>query len=292
MEHATQITGSAEVVKHDTEVVFKEAQKNGEDGDEADDEKSLSEDSGVFKEPNVAATIEDQNDQGALEVEDVGSDEEEQEEDVDAQIQLMKDMMERSKKLQAARLRVRDNLLKKEEQARKAAELQSREEEVFKANAVDFYELIKKTMYLNRDMDSQNPNAFYISDAPLGKRGELMVYNQNNRMIIRPWNNADCVLSMPGIGNHKQHLLMKQSRRGGPLVPASSLNDNTQKGSRQEAPFELKKRQGRVVKKSFIIGKKLKVSRRPAHLMRQGTPIPGTTKKKRYSKRGPRAGSL
>lgn len=146
-----------------------------------------------------------------------------------------------------------------EENARRAKENELKEEQAFYDAGNEFYDMLCNTFYLRRNTEesSCNPN-FIVGNQPSHKKGEIMAFMNEGRMIIRPALHNNYSLSMPPIGkNGSAEPSMKQSRKGGPLKHTSRL-----KTGRNSQGFELGKTsmrniRGRQVKVPYKAVKKL-----------------------------------
>ena len=265
-------------------------------------EKIQTENENITKDENEKETksvdIENEEKQIVTETKVIQEDEIKTEEDVDLEVlklsteeiiqaeedykhkkELLESVLERSNIIEQKRILAEEQKIRSKEQSRRAAELQSMEEEVFKRNAMDFYGLMHKTRYVVRDTTTENPNAYKISDAPSGKPGEIMVFQSGDRVMIRPWNHEDYLLSLPYSHLRTNNPNMVPCRKGGPLKMG------TIKTVFKQGPQEIRLKNGRRVKKAFVIEKKLKVSGRVPAQMKRGVVVPGT-----LSKRGSRSG--
>lgn len=137
---------------------------------------------------------------------------------------VLDEIIEKSQRLVRAKELVKERALLAKENARIAKENQAKEKEVFKQNATDFYELIRGSMYVVRTERKNSSDAeFTLSDTCTMKPGELAVYWENERLILRPWNHQDYMLSMPAMYVVKKETELKMNRRGGHLKPASAM---------------------------------------------------------------------
>lgn len=174
-----------------------------------------------------------------------------------------------------------------------AKETEEKEWMAFQYNADDFYQLLRRPMYVVRDTDKDHTEAaFYISDRPMGAPGEITAYWEQERLKIRPANHAEYVLSMPAMYVVKRELEMKLNRRGGVLKPAHELAMGRSKGTQQHelGPVIIKNQGARQVKTAYSapkkrpnIGRKLP-STEPIKLKVSGGP-PTNKIKQKFKKR-------
>ena len=140
----------------------------------------------------------------------------------------------------------------------KALEAERMQEELFEYDTNDFFQTLKKNMYVCRQESStESKSIFSVSSQPTFQPGEFSTSWKDERLVMRPLNHVRYMVDVPGIAiisRRKTNPNPKTSRRGGP----AKAHDPT----RGVAPPQVSKlvRNGKYVRSEFQ--PKLKVSGR------------------------------
>jgi hypothetical protein len=100
--------------------------------------------------------------------------------------------------LAAKRARLEESRKQQKENARLQEEVQKLTKATFEVDAVDFYDLVRNTMYVTRRSEDGDKDLQYtVSNSPQNSTGEMMVYWSQERFIVRPTNHDAYALSVP-----------------------------------------------------------------------------------------------
>lgn len=109
------------------------------------------------------------------------------------------------------------------ENSRRAQELQRLEEDTFLRNAINFYEMLQGTSYINRVTDEDGFCIYRVSRLSTNQPNEMISYWNEGRFVIRPENHAEYNVSIPAVlfaqpGLERRMPLHAQTRRVYPAI--------------------------------------------------------------------------